>query len=92
MVLTIIIAVVCLVIGWFASRWYMFKGMTPSALLSTAYQVRLTRIAEGKSYSRTIYAGDDLMMAKAMFNGATGPARTIAELYTRGNHTASRAV
>lgn len=54
------------------------------------YEVRMVRQSSHGAFYQTVYAGDDLFVAKEVFNTTTGPARTIVELHTRGNHTASR--
>lgn len=90
--LTIVTGLVMFSLGWYGYRWFMFRPGKTDIAPSMAYEVKLSRMAEGKTYSRSIWTGDDLTKAKLMFYTATGPSKTTVELYTRGNHTASRRV
>jgi hypothetical protein len=78
------------VIGWFTRGWWLFRGTSLASPPTAAYEVRLTRNSSHGVFSKTIYADDDLAAAKRVYYSAKGPARTTVELYTRGNHTASR--
>lgn len=79
------------ILGAVVMRHWLFRKSSSAAPTAT-YEVRLTRWARGHAYSRTLYEGDDLQMAKEIYKNAEGPAKAIAELYTRGSHTASRRV
>lgn len=102
MVLNIVISVICGLIGaylfiplsgWLVDKYSTFKALAPEPELPLfEYEVRLTRNSSHGIFAKTIYAGSDLAQAKTIYYEATGPARTTAELYTRGNHTASRKV
>lgn len=98
MIIEIVIgAVVGFAAGWFANSWKQRGAVAGYAHAtglnaSAEYEVRLTRMAAGQSYSRTIYTGPDLQEAKTIYKTAEGPARTEVHLYTRGNHTATRAI
>lgn len=85
-----LVAIPAGVVGWFLRGWWLFRGTSPSQAPTATYEVRLTRQSSHGIFSKTVYAGDDLQAAKSAYYAATGPARTTAELYTRGNHTASR--
>lgn len=78
------------VLGWFTCSWWLFRGTSTNQPPTSKYEVRLTRNSSHGIFSKTVYAGDDLQEAKRVYYSATGPARTTVELYTRGNHTASR--
>ena len=81
------------VIGWFANRYWLFRGNATSQEVDyPPYQVRLTRKSSHGPFLKVIYTGADLHEAKTAYYEATGPARTTVELWTRGNHTASRKV
>lgn len=85
-----LIAIPALAIGWFLRGWWLFRGTSSSVPPTATYEVRLTRNSSHGIFSKTVYSGEDLQKAKEVYYSATGPARTIVELYTRGNHTASR--
>lgn len=79
-----------LIAGWLLRGWWLFRGASPSQPPTSAYEVRVARNSSYGVFSKTVYAGDDLQEAKRVYYSAKGPARTTVELYTRGNHTASR--
>lgn len=84
-----LVAIPALVLGWFLRQWTLFRGKKldpPKA----AYEVRLTRTAPYGKLEKVLYAGDDLQEAKRLYFEHKIPHNCAVELYTQGNHTATR--
>jgi len=76
----------------FGKEWLAVPDGSVMPVSYSAYEVRLTRSSSHGLFFKSLYKGDDLQKAKRVYNEAVGPARTNAELWTRGSHTASRKV
>jgi hypothetical protein len=78
--------------GWLADRWKFFRKLSPKLSVPFhSYEVRLTRNSSHGMFTKQVYSGEDLAEAKKIYYTVQGPARTTVELWSRGNHTASRA-
>lgn len=74
----------------FSRQWLAVPDGSVMPAPKFTYEVRLARQSSHGAFYQTVYGGDDLSVAKEKFKTAVGPARTICELWTRGNHTATR--
>lgn len=83
-----LVAIPALVLGWFLRQWTLFKGGSVSQ--GARYEVRLTRTAPYGKLEKTLYSGDDLQEAKQLYYAFKLPHNCAIELYTAGNHTATR--
>lgn len=83
-----LIAIPALLLGWFLRQWTLFRGGSVSP--GSRYEVRLTRTAPYGKLEKTLYAGDSLQDAKALYYSVKVPHNCVVEIYTAGNHTASR--
>lgn len=86
-----LVAIPALVLGWFLRQWTFFKPDKTSVPVAE-YEVRLALTTPDGPVAKVVYTGHDLQEAKAAFKTAKGPKSSLVELYTRGNHTASRRI